>query len=202
MKIFYLKVNFVICVGNVNWLLLMYEVDFSFFLGDLFLETILNYDKISKSNYNFETAFVIQLYKTPPPHPPPHLSFSLLPGVCTSPTFMADEIHCCFLFIRFLFNLSSSEQKFVADLAYNVQESQLRNIYMSVWVLCATLLMQRPHGYTLRDFCRDVEWLKDLAINLGAKVAWPGKLLNTLPNFKAENFCTLNSILCNFTTFF
>ncbi|XP_071834868.1 dihydroxyacetone phosphate acyltransferase-like isoform X2 [Apostichopus japonicus] len=76
---------------------------------------------------------------------------------------------------RFLFNLSSSEQKFVADLAYNVQESQLRNIYMSVWVLCATLLMQRPHGYTLRDFCRDVEWLKDLAINLGAKVAWPGE---------------------------
>ncbi|PIK62477.1 putative dihydroxyacetone phosphate acyltransferase [Apostichopus japonicus] len=75
----------------------------------------------------------------------------------------------------FLFNLSSSEQKFVADLAYNVQESQLRNIYMSVWVLCATLLMQRPHGYTLRDFCRDVEWLKDLAINLGAKVAWPGE---------------------------
>lgn len=78
-------------------------------------------------------------------------------------------------FPRFLFNLSAAEQKFSAELAYTVQDYQLKHIYISVWVLCATLLAQKPQGYTLREFCRDVEWLKDLATNLGAKIAWPGE---------------------------
>ncbi len=75
--------------------------------------------------------------------------------------------------------MSDEEQEFVHDVAYTTQIQQIKHMVISPWILCASIIMQKSHqGISFDDLCKDAEWLKGVAVSLGAHVYWPSKCVN------------------------
>lgn len=72
---------------------------------------------------------------------------------------------------------------FVNDSAYRLVRAQEENMVLKPWVLLASLLLQNHHqnqvdgqkrGMALDELTEQAVWLRDLSLQYGAFLHWPG----------------------------
>ncbi|XP_051500806.1 dihydroxyacetone phosphate acyltransferase isoform X1 [Myxocyprinus asiaticus] len=68
---------------------------------------------------------------------------------------------------------STDTQRFLTDAAFRLVRIQEENMVLKPWVLIATLLLQNPDGLDLCSLTEQTDWLRHLALSLGAFLDWP-----------------------------
>ncbi|XP_051951468.1 dihydroxyacetone phosphate acyltransferase isoform X2 [Xyrauchen texanus] len=68
---------------------------------------------------------------------------------------------------------STDTQTFLNDAAFRLVRIQEENMVLKPWVLIATLLLQNPDGLDRCSLTEQTDWLRYLALSLGAFLDWP-----------------------------
>ncbi|XP_056620214.1 dihydroxyacetone phosphate acyltransferase [Triplophysa dalaica] len=68
---------------------------------------------------------------------------------------------------------SAENLEFLTDAAFRLVRTQEENMVLKPWVLIATLLLQNPDGLDLSSLGEQTDWLRHLALALGAFLDWP-----------------------------